>query len=89
MYFSSAFTETDLMYMDLGDVQEYRYIMFKEQFEYDRIEKLRAEAKKKQEENIKNHRDENHGIEPILSEFPLPSPCPINDGLGGLGGLFR
>lgn len=74
--------------MSLGEIQELKYIKFKEQEEYARIEKLRGEAKKKQEENKKNNKPENDGIEPIYSQFPLPEQCPLDAEKGLLGSIL-
>lgn len=74
--------------MSLGEIQELKYIKFKEKEEYARIESEREKAKKKQEENKKRNRPENEGIEPIYSQFPLPEQCPMDAEKGLLGSIL-
>ena len=89
-YFSgSGLDFNTVLNMPLGDVQELRYIQFKEKEEYSRIEKEREKAKEKQEANKKaGKKDINEGIEPIYSEFPLPEQCPLDAERGILGSIF-
>lgn len=72
----------------IGEIHDLFYIMYKEKLEYNRIKELQEANKKKAEENVKAKRAKDYGIEPIMSEFPLPegNQMNINNGLLGILG---